>query len=79
MGGSSKFSGGGEFFWGVLQIFGGGLFWGGSSPEYGQRSAGMHPTGMHSCLVEVFVSFIAVANPVWSVFKTFCIQLDLDN
>ena len=32
-GGSSKFSGGG----------------GGFPPEYGQRSAGTHPTGMHSC------------------------------
>ena len=44
-GGSSKFSGG------VLQIFGGGgiFLGGGSPPEYGQRSAGTHPTGMHSC------------------------------
>ena len=29
---------------GFLQILGGG-----SPPEYGQRSAGTHPTGMHSC------------------------------
>ena len=46
-------------FGGVLQIFGGfppNFFWGGSSkfsggspPEYGQHSAGTHPTGMHSC------------------------------
>ena len=36
LGGSSKFSGG---------VFLGG----GSPPEYGQRSAGTHPTGMHSC------------------------------
>ena len=50
---------GGVFFWGgFLQIFFGGgsskLFFGGtgggSPPEYGQRSAGTHPTGMHSCL-----------------------------
>ena len=48
---------------GFLQIFGGGPpnFWegggcsskfsrgGGSPPEYGQRLAGTHPTGMHSC------------------------------
>ena len=43
---------------GVLQILGGVLFFGGgvalqifgggSPPEYGQRSAGTHPTGMHS-------------------------------
>ena len=40
-GGSSKFSGGSSKFSG-----------GGVSPsEYGQRSAGMHPTGMHSCFV----------------------------
>ena len=38
---------------GVLQIFGGctsKFSRGGSPPEYGQRSAGTHPTGMHSCL-----------------------------
>ena len=40
-----KFFGGVSFFWGFLQIFGGG-----SPPEYGQRSAGTHPTGMHSCM-----------------------------
>ena len=53
--------GGGIFLWGVF--FGGGIFWGGifsggyfggvflggSPPEYGQHSAGTHPTGMHSC------------------------------
>ena len=62
-GGSSKF-GGGLFLGGgmFLQIFLGGVsFWGGSSkfsggeggspPEYGQRSAGTHPTGMHSCML----------------------------
>ena len=39
-----NFRGGGVPFWGVP-------FWGGGpSPEYGQRSAGTHPTGMHSCL-----------------------------
>ena len=52
-GGSSKFSGGvppnfggvpPKFQGGFLQIFGGG-----SPPENGQRSAGTHPTGMHSC------------------------------
>ena len=40
--GSSKFSGG------VLQFFRGG-----SPPEYSQRSAGTHPTGMHSCIENV--------------------------
>ena len=37
-------------FWGVSNFSGGSpIFWGGLQPEYGQRSAGMHPTGMHSC------------------------------
>ena len=36
---SSKFLGGSLNFWGR-----------GSPPEYGQHSAGTHPTGMHSCL-----------------------------
>ena len=41
---------------GFLQIFGGvppgvppHFTEGGSPPEYGQHSAGTHPTGMHSC------------------------------
>ena len=38
LGGSSKFSGGSSKF-----------SRGGSPPEYGQRSAGTHPTGMHPC------------------------------
>ena len=42
-GGSSQFSGGGIFFGGEYFFFGGG-----SPPEYGQRSAGTHPTRMHS-------------------------------
>ena len=41
-GACSKFSGGC-----LLQIFGGGV----QFSEYGQRSAGTHPTGMHSCLL----------------------------
>ena len=51
--GVSNFSGGMclQFFGrGSLQIFGGG----GSPPEYGQRSAGTHPTGMHSCYFMIF-------------------------
>ena len=56
-GGVSKFlgglqiSGGPPIFRGVLQFFGGVVsnFLGGLQPEYGQRSAGTHPTGMHSC------------------------------
>ena len=45
---------GGVFFGGVPPNFRGGcLFLGGGvpPPEYGQRSAGTHPTGMHSYLV----------------------------
>ena len=56
-GGSSKFSGG-VFLGGFSKFLGGCLFFGevskfsggGSPPEYGQRSAGTHPTGMHSRL-----------------------------
>ena len=42
-GGVSNFSGGSPIF------RGGSNFRGGGAPEYGQRSAGTHPTGMHSC------------------------------
>ena len=56
-GGSSKFSGG------CLQIFGGSFFGGGSPPEYGQRSAGTHPTGMHSCRLNNF-------GPIDSIVKS---------
>ena len=42
---SSKFPGGGGSGPGGFSKFSGG----GSPPEYGQRSAGTHPTGMHSC------------------------------
>ena len=46
--GVSNFGGSPNFFGGVSLIFLGGLqfFLGGG---YGQRSAGTHPTGMHSC------------------------------
>ena len=45
-GGASKFLGG------CLQFFGGSpIFRGGLQPEYGQRSAGTHSTGMHSCFI----------------------------
>ena len=56
--GVSNFLGGGGFpnFRGVSKFLGGSPnfrgslnFRGGSPPEYGQRSAGTHPTGMHSC------------------------------
>ena len=51
--GVSNFLGGVSiFFGGGSPIFRGGVsnFPGGGSPsEYGQRSAGTHPTGMHSC------------------------------
>ena len=49
--GVSKFSGGFLQIFGGVSIFSGG---GGSPPEYGQRSAGTHPTGMHSCVFKVF-------------------------
>ena len=42
--GVSNFSGGLQFFGGPPIFRGGAL-----QPEYGQRSAGTHPTGMHSC------------------------------
>ena len=56
----SKFSGGAcsNFLGGwLLQIFGGvpaPNFWGGLQfSEYGQCSAGTHPTGMHSCVQHI--------------------------
>ena len=61
-GGVSAWRGVPPNFWGRGCLPGGGVppnfrwrgsskfFWGGGSPlEYGQRSAGTHPTGMHSC------------------------------
>ena len=27
------------------------------TPAYGQRAAGRHPTGMHSCLIKIFTNF----------------------
>ena len=59
-GGCLQFWGGGSNlggcpnFWGVSNFFGGG-----GLPEYGQRSAGTHPTGMHFCLT--YFSFISLA------------------
>ena len=52
-GGVLQFSGGSPNFGGGFFNFSGGLqFLGGiPPPEYGQRSAGTHPTGMHSGLV----------------------------
>ena len=75
--GVSNFSGGFQFFRevsnysGGLQFFGGGIFLISSflrihppldqTPEYGQRSAGTHPTGMHSC--SLFVSLFEFRSP----------------
>ena len=69
LGGWSPIFGGvvSNFFWGGwspifrgggLQFFGGGwssIFRGGLQLEYGQRLAGTHPTGMHSCYLCAFV------------------------
>ena len=64
--GCLKFRGGClKFWWGCLKFWGGCLkFSGGrgSPPEYGQRSASMHPTGMHSCLVVYFLHLLEFAN-----------------
>ena len=51
-GGFLQIFGGVSFFGGVPPNFWGGCLFlgGGSPPEYGQRSAGTHPTGMHSCI-----------------------------
>ena len=52
--GGGIFPGGWYFSGGVF--FSGGIFsGGGSSPEYGQRSAGTHPTGMHSCITDMML------------------------
>ena len=58
-GGVSNFSGGLQFFFGGEWVsnflgvsnFSGGLQFFGGSLEYGQRSAGTYPTGMHSCFL----------------------------
>ena len=60
-GGDLQFFEGGSplIFQGVSSNFSGGLqFFGGDSPEYGQRSAGTHPTGMHSCFLLLFTDMI---------------------
>ena len=50
-----------NFLGGLSLIFRGGrgspIFRGGGhqTPEYGQRSAGTHPTGMHSCLSSIVI------------------------
>ena len=46
----------------MVSNFAGGspIFQGGLQPEYGQCSAGMHPTGMHSCLSSIRTVFIDV-------------------
>ena len=55
---------GGAFLGGV-PFLGGAFFWGGAffgrgvpPPEYGQRSAGTHPTGMHSCVLEFLIFYL---------------------
>ena len=45
---------------GSSKFLGVSIFSGGSPPEYGQRSAGTHPTGMHSCDPNAYPS---VLNP----------------
>ena len=73
-GGSSKFSGGGSFFGGVPPNFRGGC----SPPEYGQRSAGTHPTGMHSCCLYFLkpLSIIKCKNGSYkSALSLYCLHL----
>ena len=68
---------GGGLCLGGVSAWRGGLFWGGvppnfffeggSPPEYGQRSAGTQPTGMHSC----FPLFLLVSfTPVCALFTS---------
>ena len=54
--------GGLQFFGGVSPIFAGvsNFSGGGLQPEYGQRSAGTHPTGMHSCFSMIFITFFKI-------------------
>ena len=69
----SKFSGGC-----LLQIFGGGGF---QFLEYGQRLAGTHPSGMHSCLINLCIGLglsqytkLCAYRLVASVTATFCFE-----
>ena len=72
----------------LLQILGGGLVLGGVFQflEYGQRSAGTHPTGMHSCykfrMLRVLLSYeiycyttSSTTNVTSGYLKMFCIPL----
>ena len=49
LGGDVSNFGGSPIFWGSPIFRGFSNFFGRGSPEYGQCSAGTHPTGMHSC------------------------------
>ena len=55
---------GGLQFFGGVSNFSGGVSnfsrWGRTRrPEYGQSSAGTHPTGMHSCLQYIFIYLLS--------------------
>ena len=72
-----------KFFWGgLLQIFRGGVsatnFRGGLQfSEYGQRSAGTHPTGMHSCCENnIILYFILFYFTVPNVFVTLLVYIN---
>ena len=54
-----------QFWGGFLQIFRGvsKFSGGGVPPEYCQRSAGMHPTGMHSCFCDKFEQVLGHHHP----------------
>ena len=69
--GSPIFRGVSKFSGGFLQIFGGEgvlqFFGGGAPPEYGQRSAGTHPTGMHSCFGESEYHDYLLQQPFYSM------------
>ena len=54
-GGSPNFVGGLQFFRGVSNLSGGFS----NFSEYGQCSAGTHPTGMHSCLLGGLMNIIS--------------------
>ena len=67
--------GGLQFFWGCgLQFFGGGGWC--LQPEYSQRSAGTHPTGMHSC-INIYPGQKPIVLSVNSFSEFFCLLVTM--